>query len=111
MKLCSAWHRCTSWCRPKPKDVSKQLKEIMATQKEIADQLATVTQQLTDVGLEVDKVATETDTLLAKIVDLQKQIDQGNASPELQAAFDAVKAQAGVVAGKVKAADDKVPDA
>lgn len=83
----------------------------MATQKEIAEQLTAVKDQLTAVGVEVDKVAGETDTLLAKIKELQEIIDAGSVTPELQAAFDAVKAQAGVVADKVKAADDKVPDA
>jgi uncharacterized coiled-coil DUF342 family protein len=91
--------------------VKQLLKEIMGTQQELAADLAAVKQQLSDAGDEIDKIATETDTLLAKIVDLQKQIDAGNVSPELQAAFDAVKAQAGVVADKVKKVDEKVPDA
>ena len=83
----------------------------MATQQDIAAQLVALKGTLTDIGTEVDKVATETDTLLAKIAELQKVIDAGDVTPELQAAFDAVKAQSDVLAAKVKTADDKVPDA
>lgn len=88
-------------------------KIIMPTQKEIADGLEAVRQELSDVSTELGKVSQETDSLNNTITDLKNVIDsQGsNASPELVAAFAAVKAQADVVAAGVKAVDDKVPDA
>jgi hypothetical protein len=84
----------------------------MATQQELAEQLGAVTSQLTEIGTGVDKVSTETATLLVKVAELEALLAAGNTvtvSPELQAAFDAVKAQADVVATKVKAVDDQVP--
>lgn len=76
-----------------------QLKElIMATQEELAADIANVTAQVTKIG-------TETSTLLQKVTDLQTIIDsQGGVSPQLQAAVDALKAQVQVV-------DNLVPDA
>lgn len=70
----------------------------MATQKEVADQLKDVTAKLSKIG-------TETGTLLTKIEELKAVIEAGgNVTPELQAAVDALAAQAQVV-------DDLVPDA
>ena len=76
-----------------------EIKElIMATQAELAADIATVTAQVTKIG-------TETTTLLQKVADLQVIIDsQGGVSTELQAAVDALKAQITVV-------DNLVPDA
>lgn len=75
-----------------------KLNSIMATQAELA-------QQLRDLGTELGKIGGETSTLLQKIADLETQIGNlDNVSPELQAAFDAVKQQAQTV-------DDLVPDA
>ena len=76
-----------------------EIKElIMATQTELAADIANVTAQ-------VAKIGTETAALLQKVTDLQTIIDsQGGVSPELQAAVDALKAQITVV-------DDLVPDA
>lgn len=103
------WNMFASVFRPRKPDAIKLLKQIMATQNEIAEQLLEVKATLAAVGVEVDKVSSETSTLQAKIVELEKVITDGAVSPELQAAFDAVKEQAGVVAAKVKAADDQVP--
>lgn len=73
-------------------------RKIMATQAELAA-------QLNDLGVELGKIGTETQTLLDKIEELGKIIAAGgDVTPELQAAFDAVKSQA-------QAVDDKVPDA
>lgn len=76
--------------------LTHKLKSIMATQAELA-------QQLKDLGTELGKIGSETTTLLQKITDLEGQIGNTDVSPELQAAFDAVKQQAQVV-------DDMVPD-
>lgn len=70
---------------------------IMATQKELAAAIDAANEKL-------KKIGTETTTLLGKIDDLQKQIASNPVSPELQAAVDALVAQAQVV-------DDLVPDA
>lgn len=77
-------------------DLMAMENHIMATQKEIADGLNAANAQLTKIGA-------ETDTLLQKIKDLETAVtNQADASPELVAAFEAVKAQVQVV-------DDKVP--
>lgn len=81
-----------------PANIRKLIGEIMVKQAEIAAQLDEVTGTL-------QKVANESASLLQKINDLEAQIAQGDdVSPELQAAFDRVKAQAQVV-------DELVPDA
>lgn len=71
----------------------------MATQKELADQLAAATAK-------ADKIGNETRTLLTRIQELLDQIanNTSNVTPELQAAADALSAQLQVV-------DDLVPDA
>ena len=68
--------------------------------------VAELTKQINDVTTELAKVQTETTTLLTKIDDLNAIIASGNfpVPPELQAAADALTAQAKVV-------DDLVPDA
>ncbi len=78
--------------------IEQTLNKIMATQAELAA-------QLNDLGAELGKIGAETQSLLDKIEELGKIIAAGgDVTPELQAAFDAVKAQA-------QAVDDKVPDA
>ncbi len=77
-----------------------ELKElIMSTQQEITEGLAAATTQL-------QKIAVESAATVQKVADLEVVIaNMGNTvSPELQAAFDALKAQVQVV-------DDIVPDA
>ena len=77
--------------------INRKADKIMATQAELAA-------QLNDLGVELGKIGTETQSLLDKIEELGKIIAAGgDVTPELQAAFDAVKAQA-------QAVDDKVPD-
>lgn len=73
-----------------------QLKElIMTTQAEL-------TQGLTDLTAQVVKIGTETTTLVQKVADLETVLaSQQDVSPELQAAFDALKAQVTVVDGLV----------
>ena|SRR5258705_6219516 len=77
---------------------NERLLKIMATQAEL-------TTQLTAVNDKLKKIGTETTTLLAKIDELKGIIANGPpVAPELQAAVDALSAQAQVV-------DDLVPDA
>lgn len=69
----------------------------MSTQQELATQLNEITAQ-------VSKIGTETTALVQKVADLEAALaNQSNVTPELQAAFDALKAQVTVV-------DDLVPD-
>lgn len=70
---------------------------IMATQAEIAAGLTAASAALTKIGQ-------ETSTTLDKVRALEEEINNGNVSPELQAAFDDLKVQ-------VQRVDDMVPDA
>lgn len=79
------------------KRIEVLLEKIMATQQELTTKLNAVTDNL-------KKVGAETTTLLAKVEELKTTIASGTVTPELQAAVDAVAAQAKVV-------DDLVPDA
>jgi hypothetical protein len=71
-------------------------KRIMASQKDLAADLGKVSDLL-------GKIGTETTSLLTAIADLKTQIANAPVTPELQAAFDKVAAQAKIV-------DDLVPD-
>lgn len=85
---------------------------IMATQKELVQQLTDIATGLTAANAEITKVSGETDTLLAKITELQNQVNNlPDASAELVAAVQAVADQAGVVSTGIAAVDAKVPDA
>jgi len=73
------------------------LEKIMATQQELAAQVTAANGKLTKIGA-------ETGTLLAKIEELKQAIANApTVTPELQAAVDALSAQAQIV-------DDLVPD-
>ena len=77
--------------------LTKAVENLQMTQQEMAAKLTTVSDQLTKIG-------TETTKLLADVADLKTQLTNGPVTPELQAAFDKVAAQAQTV-------DDLVPDA
>jgi len=77
--------------------ITHALHSIMASQKELVAEVQAITAT-------VVKIGTETAATLQKVIDLQAIIDAGpEVSAELQAAVDALKAQA-------QAADDLVPD-
>lgn len=76
--------------------VFRNLKQIMANQAQLAADLRSVKTQL-------DKIATESQALLDKISELEAELENQDVTPELQAAFDAVKSQAQTI-------DDLVPD-
>lgn len=86
--------------------ILEKLETIMATQAEATAKLNEVLAQQQKTAGEITVVQTEVNTLKQTIVDLQAVIAAGNdqVSPELQAAIDAVAAQAQVV-------DDQIPDA
>jgi len=73
---------------------------IMATLEELTTVLGTISS-------EVDKVSADTDNLLAQLA----AIPTGGLSPEQQAAIDSAVASATAIADRLKAIDDKVPDA
>jgi len=73
----------------------ERMETIVATQKEMADQLKAVGDKLTKIGAEIS-------TLQTKVEELKAAAE--NASPELQAAVEAVAQQAQVL-------DDLNPDA
>lgn len=75
--------------------LERRVESIMATQAELVEQVKAIGDKLTKIG-------GETSTLLTKVEELKALAL--NASPELQAAVEAVAAQAQVV-------DDLVPDA
>ena len=78
--------------------ILRMQERIMTTQLELAAQLNAISVQL-------GKVGAESSATLQKVADLEVALaNAGNVSPELQAAFDAVKAQ-------VQLVDDLVPDA
>lgn len=79
-------------------ELDNQLKEIMAKQSDLAQEMATITAQ-------VAKIGEESKATLQKVADLEAALaSQDNVTPELQAAFDALKSQVTVV-------DDLIPDA
>lgn len=74
-----------------------KLNTIMDTQKDIAQGINTLTTQVGKIGAESTKT-------LQKVTDLEAALaNQDNVSPELQSAFDALKAQ-------VQTVDDLIPD-
>lgn len=80
------------------RSLRKEVNYIMSTQAELAVILTELTAQ-------VAKIGTETTATLQKVVDLEAALAAaGNVTPEVQAALDALKAQA-------QAVDDLVPDA
>lgn len=72
----------------------------MATLEELTGILA-------DIGSEVDKVSADTDKLLADLA----AIPTPGMTPEQQAAVDAAVVSATAIRDRLKALDDKVPDA
>ena len=78
------------------RSLNRKVECLMATQAELANELL-------NLGVQVQKIGTETATLKQKIADLEVAINNAPVSAEVQAAFDALKAQ-------VQAVDDSVPD-
>lgn len=91
-------HRRLFSCEIKLDKVLKLLRMIVMTQQELADGLNTLKAQVVKIGEESGKT-------LQKVTDLETALaNAGQVSPEVQSAFDALKAQVQVV-------DDLIPDA
>lgn len=87
------------------RDLERWIADMAKTQAEIAQTLTQVVEQQKKTVTEIQTLQTETNTLKDKIVALEKVIADGpEVTPELEAAVEAVKAQAQVV-------DDAIPDA
>ncbi len=80
--------------------IERKVGLIMAT----LDELTAV---LGEIGGEVDKVSADTDNLLAQLAN----IPVGGLTPEQQAAIDSAVSSATSIRDRLKALDDKVPDA
>lgn len=87
----------------------RRLRRIEMKVDEAVAALNSANQQLQAIGTEVDHVKDETTTLLQKIQDLQNAAT-GDLPQALTDAIQGVVDQGAVVAGKVKAVDDLVPD-
>jgi predicted transcriptional regulator len=78
--------------------INKQNREIMLTQEQLL-------QGLNDVTAQVGKIKGESTVMLQKVTDLENALgNQGNVSPAVEEAFNALKAQVQVV-------DDLIADA
>lgn len=80
--------------------VMEDTENIMATLEELNAAFATISSA-------VDKVSADTDNLLAQLA----SIPPGGLTPEQQAAIDSAVASATTIADRLRALDDKVPDA
>ena len=80
---------------------------ILDQQVKIMATLDELTAALAEIGTEVDKVSADTDKLLADLA----AIPTPGMTPEQQAAVDAAVASATQIRDRLKALDDKVPDA
>lgn len=86
------------------RSLSRKVDRIMATQAEMAAQITALKDQVAKVGTEIAGVQTAVTTLQTRVAELEAIIAAATVTPELQAAFDALKAQ-------VQTVDDAIPDA
>ncbi len=90
----------------------KKLDNIMATAKEMADQIDALTERAKADTERLAKIGTESDALLKTIQDLKDAIaNSTSVPPEVEAAFGRLSTQYDVLSGTITADDDKVPDA
>lgn len=80
--------------------VLERQETIMATLEELNTALGAISPLL-------DKISTDTDNLLAQLA----SIPTGGLTPEQQAAIDSAVASANSISDRLKAIDEKVPDA
>jgi methyl-accepting chemotaxis protein len=92
--------------------ITKLLEKILMNQQELAQALTDVQTNVAAISAAVDKVGVESQATLQKVSDLEAALNSGGTvSPEVQSAFDAVKASVASLADKVTAVDDLIPDA
>lgn len=92
--------------------LNSKFSQFMATQEQLAQQLADQGATLDGLTTQVTKIGTETKGLQDAIAVLNGEVaNQDNVSPALQAAADAVTAKLATLTTAVQAVDDSVPDA
>lgn len=85
------------------RDLSKKIKQIMATLNEVTADLQAATQRLVKIYDEVRGVQSSVDVLKTRVAELEAIIANGEAPQALVDALAALKTQVGVV-------DDAIPD-
>ena len=85
----------------------EMVSQVLTSQETIMATLEELTTVLGTISTEVDKVSKDTDNLLAQLA----AIPTGGLTPEQQAAIDSAVQSATAIADRLKAIDDKVPDA
>jgi hypothetical protein len=85
----------------------EMVSQVLTNQETMMATIEELTGLLTEIGTEVDKVSTDTDKLLADLA----AIPTPGMTPEQQAAVDAAVVSATAIRDRLKALDDKVPDA
>lgn len=92
--------------------INLKIERFMATQAELLAALNALNDKVTVIKTEVGKIGTETQSLQANIVTLTNAVNnQGNTTPEVDAALAALQANADSLATQAQAVDDLVPDA
>lgn len=77
---------------------SEQFKELRSFLQRIERKLTMTADEINAITAQVAKIGTETTATLAKVAELEEALaNAGEISPEVQAAFDALKAQVQVV--------------
>lgn len=93
--------------------INKRLDQIMTSQAEASTRLLALAAAMATVSAGVDKVGVETTKNTQTIADLRAALEAqagGTLTPEVEAALKSAEDQAVVLAQKVQAVDDQVPD-
>lgn len=91
--------------------LNHKVDNLMLTMAELQTTLESATQKIQTIGTEVTKVSAESTTSLQKIADLTAALaNQGNTTPEVDAALAALQDSLTKLATQVQAVDALVPD-
>lgn len=85
----------------------EMVSQVLTNQETMMSTLEELTGLLTEIGNEVGKISADTDNLLDQL----SKIPTPGMTPEQQAAVDAAVASATAIRDRLKALDDKVPEA
>lgn len=98
-------------CHARLTQLRKAIDKVMAKQTEVAADVVALGGKLDAATVKLTKIGTETDGLQQKIKDLEDALaNQDNASPELIAAVEGVKASVVALESTLTTVDDKVID-
>lgn len=87
--------------------IREMVSQVLSNQEVIMSTLDELNTAFATISAAVDKVSADTDRLLAQLA----AIPPGGLTPEQQAAIDSAVSSATAIADRLKALDDKVPDA